>query len=124
MGYRWPADTVFTQRVLAVEQERCDLCQRRLPVCDHRFPRVHTLQGPVELVCKLAHGSHPQCPGAQRTLRPLAEAQRTLPHGTIRGDVFCWLGHRRFARPGSIPQLRLERRDTYPIALSDDALAD
>jgi hypothetical protein len=124
MGYRWPADTVFTPRLLTVEQEVCDFCPRRLQICDHRFHRIHTFAGPVELVCKLAHCPDPQCPGAHRTLSPLAEAQLTLPHWTIGWDVFCWLGHRRFARHWSIPQLRLELRDTYQIALSEDALAD
>lgn len=124
MGYRWPTDTIFTQRVLTVEQDRCDCCQRRLQICDHRRHRIHTLAGPVTLVCKLAHCPDAHCPGAHRTLSPLAEAQLTLPHWTIGWDVFCWLGHRRFARHWSIPQLRLELRDTYQIALSEDALAD
>lgn len=124
MGYRWPTDTVFTQHVLTVEQDLCDCCQRRLQICDHRRHHIHTLAGPVALVCKLAHCPDGQCPGTHRTLSPLAEAQLTLPHWTIGWDVFCWLGHRRFARHWSIPQLRLELRDTYQIALSEDALAD
>jgi hypothetical protein len=55
MRYRWPADTVFTQQVLTVEQQACTLCQRALTICDHRFHRIFSLQGPVEIVCKLAH---------------------------------------------------------------------
>jgi hypothetical protein len=124
MGYRWPTDTVFTPRLLTVEQHVCQLCQRRLQICDHRCHRIHTFQGPIEIICKLVHCPHRPCPGAHRTLSPLAEAQLTLPHWTIGWDVFCWLGHRRFARHWSIPQLRLELRDTYHIALSEDALAD
>jgi len=34
----------------------------------------------------------------------------------------CWLGHRRFSRHGSVPQLRWELQDTYQIRLSDDAI--
>jgi hypothetical protein len=37
-------------------------------------------------------------------------------------DVLCWLGHRRFARHWSVPQLRAELQDTYHIRLSDDAI--
>jgi hypothetical protein len=37
-------------------------------------------------------------------------------------EVLCWLGHRRFARHWSVPQLRAELQDTYHIRLSDDAL--
>jgi len=123
MRFRWPADTVFTQHVLTVEQQTCSLCQRDLPICDHRLHRIFTFQGPVEILCKLVQCSDPQCPAHAHTLSPLAEAQLTLPWWTIGWDVFCWLGHRRFGRHWSIPQLRAELQDTYHIRLSDDAIA-
>jgi transposase-like protein len=37
-------------------------------------------------------------------------------------DVFCWLGHRRCARDGSVPPLRAEGKDTDKILLSDEAI--
>src|SRR3954462_8438039 len=122
MRYRWPADTAFTQRVLTVEQEACSLCQRALNICDHRFHRIFTLQGPVEIVCKLARCPDPGCPAHAHTHSPLAEAQLTLPWWRVGWDVFGWLGHRRFARHWSVPQLRAELRDGYRIPLSDDAI--
>jgi hypothetical protein len=124
MGYRWPADTAFTQRVLTVEENDCSVCGRHLHVCDHRFHRIFTFGGPVEVVCKLAHCPAADCPAHSRTLSPLAEAQLTLPRWVIGWDVFCWLGHRRFARHWSVPQLQAELRDSYAIALSEDAIAD
>jgi hypothetical protein len=123
MRYRWPEDTEFTQVVLTVEQEACSLCQHHLHVCDHRFHRVFSLRGPLELVCKLAHCPEPCCPAHCRTLSPLAESQITLPWWLIAWDVFCWLGFRRFARHWSIPQLQAELRDSHHIPLSDDAIA-
>ena len=123
MRYRWPADTVFTQQVLTVEQEDCSLCQRALNICDHRFHRIFTLQGPLEIVCKLAHCPDPRCPAHARTLSPLAETQITLPWWLIGWDVFCWMGHRRFARHWSVPQLQAELRDSLHIPLSDDAIS-
>jgi hypothetical protein len=123
MHFRWPADTIFTQRLLTVEQETCVRCDRTLAVCDHRFHRIFTFQGPLAIVCKLAHCPDPHCPAHAHTLSPLAEAQLTLPWWTIGWDVFCWLGHRRFARHWSIPQRRAELHDTYHIPLSEDALA-
>jgi hypothetical protein len=124
MRYSWPADTVFTRRILEVEQPSCDLCQRHLHVCDHRFHRVFSLDGPLELVCKLAHCPDTDCPGHHRTHSPLAEARITLPWWLIAWDVFCWLGFRRFARHWSIPQLQAELKDSYGIPLSDDAIAN
>ena len=46
-----------------------------------------------------------------------------MPRGCRGWDVLCWLGHRRFARHWSVPQLRAELKDTPQISLSDDALA-
>src|SRR5215475_13679892 len=123
MRFSWPADTAFRQHVLDVEQEACELCQRHLHVCDHRFHRVFSLEGPLELVCKLAHCPDPACPAHHHTKSPLAEAQITLPWWSIAWDVFCWLGFRRFARHWSIPQLPAELRDSYRIRLSDDAIS-
>src|SRR5215468_4133498 len=123
MRYGWPEDTPFTQVVLSVEQEVCSLCQRRLHVCDHRFHPILSLQGPLRLVCKLAHCPGLGCPAHGHTLSPLAEAQLTLPYWLIGWDVFSWLGFRRFSRHWSIPQLQAELRDTFAIRLSDDALA-
>jgi hypothetical protein len=123
MRYRWPEDTQFTQVVLNVEQEVCSLCQRHLHVCDHRFHPILSLQGPLQLLCKLAHCPDPACPAHRYTLSPLAEAQLTLPYWLIGWDVFSWLGFRRFTRHWSIPQLQAELRDSYRIRLSDDAIA-
>jgi hypothetical protein len=123
MRYRWPEDTAFTSCVLTVEQEFCSHCQRSLNICDHRFHRIFTLAGPVKMICKLARCPDRACVGHAHTLSPLAEAQWTLPWWLIGWDVFCWLGHRRFARHWSIPQLQGELRDDYRIPLSDDAIS-
>jgi hypothetical protein len=45
-----------------------------------------------------------------------------MPRWCLGWDVFCWLGHRRFARHWSVPQLRAELKDTHQIRLSDDAI--
>ena len=123
MRYRWPEDTQFTPVVLSVEQEVCSVCQRPLHVCDHRFHPILSLQGPLQLVCKLAHCPDPACSAHGHTLSPLAESSLTLPWWLIGWDVFTWLGFRRFTRHWSIPQLQAELKDTYQIRLSDDAIA-
>ena len=76
------------------------------------------------MVCKLAHCSDRQCAARAKTRSPYAETTLTLPWWLIGWDVFCWLGHRRFARHWSVPQIRGALTDTYQIPLSADAIED
>jgi hypothetical protein len=92
-------------------------------VCDHRYRRFHTLDGPVELLCKLDHCPDPTCPGHSKTKSPELEATLALPKMAIGWDVLCWIGHRRCARHWAIPQIRAELRDEYDIELSEDSIA-
>src|SRR5499425_1831074 len=124
MRHRWPEDTRFTRVVLEVEDNVCAVCGAALHICDHRRHRIFTLQGPVEVVCKLAHCSDRQCAAHTKTRSPYAETTLTLPWWLIGWDVFCWMGHRRFARHWSVPQIRGELADTYQIPLSADAVED
>src|SRR6478752_5007112 len=50
------------------------------------------------------------------------EASIALPAWAIGWDVFCWIGHRRFSRHWSIPQICLELIDTYAIKLSEPCI--
>jgi hypothetical protein len=124
MRPRWPEDTRFTRVVLEVEDNVCAVCGAALHICDHRRHRIFTLQGPVEVVCKLAHCSDRHCAAHAKTRSPYAEIILTLPWWLIGWDVFCWMGHRRFARHWSVPQIRSELADTYQIPLSADAIED
>src|SRR6266436_3063354 len=124
MRHSWPEDTQFTRVVLEVEDNVCAVCGAALHICDHRRHRIFTLQGPVEVVCKLAHCSDLQCAAHAKTRSPYAEMTLTLPWWLIGWDVFCWMGHRRFARHWSVPQIRGALADTYQISLSADAVED
>src|SRR3954453_12550797 len=123
MPYRWPADTDFALWELDVIDRACPVCGRMMYICDHRYRHLHTLQGPVELVCKLNHCPDPGCPGHAKTKSPELEATIAPPHWAIGWDVFCWIGHRRCSRHFAIPLIRSELRDTHAITLSDDAIA-
>jgi hypothetical protein len=120
----WPDDTVFHRLVLDVESDFCEHCGRVLHICDHRFHRFHTLQGPMELVCRLAHCSDRVCPARCHTLSPAAELSITLPRCLVGWDVFCWMGHRRFRQHWSVPQLHDELQQTYHIKLSQDTVVN
>jgi hypothetical protein len=122
MPYHWPEDTDFALRELDVLDRACPTCGRTMYVCDHRHHRIFCLDGPTHLVCKLNHCPDPRCPGHRKAVSPEAEATITMPYWVLGWDVFCWIGHRRFARHWSVPQIRGELIDAYQIPLSDDAI--
>jgi hypothetical protein len=124
MARRLPKDAAWTEVVLEVEDRWCGKCGRRLHVCAHRHRRVFTFDGPQVLICKLAHCPDRACANHGHMISPEGEAILTMPRWMIGWDVFCWLGHRRFARHWSVPQLRLELLDSYDIVLSEDAIED
>ena len=123
MPYKWPTDTDFALWELDVLDRNCPACGRMMHICDHRYRRLHTLEGPVQLVCKLNHCPDRDCPGHAKTKSPEQEATIAPPSWAIGWDVFCWIGHRRCARHMAIPHIQSELLDTYAIKLSDDAIA-
>jgi hypothetical protein len=122
MPYRWPEGTVFTPLELEVEDRSCRSCGRTMKVCDHRHRRLFTFDGPLQVTSRLVHCPTESCPGHAHTYSPEAETALAMPWWVLAWDVFCWLGHRRFARHWSVPQLRAELADTYQIVLSADAI--
>jgi hypothetical protein len=123
MRHNWPADTEFTQKVLVTEDRACLVCGRHTHICDHRRRRIYTLDGPLELVCKLVHCPDLSCPAHAHTHSPPQELSISPPGWLIGWDVFCWIGHRRCSRHWSVPDLRNELTDSFQIRLSDDALS-
>jgi hypothetical protein len=122
MPYRWPEATDFATWELDVLDRSCSACGRMMYVCDHRHHHIFCLDGPTHLVCKLNHCPDPRCLGHHKTVSPEAEATITMPDWVLGWDVFCWIGHRRFARHWSVPQIRGELLDAYKIPLSSDAI--
>ncbi|HMB05465.1 MAG TPA: hypothetical protein VKP69_17230 [Isosphaeraceae bacterium] len=123
MPYAWPEDTDFAFWELDVLDRDCPVCGRRMYVCDHRYRRFHTLEGPVELVCKLNHCPDLTCPGHLHTKSPELAVTIAPPKWAIGWDVLCWIGHRRCSRHWSISQIRAELGDEYGITLSEDSIA-
>ena len=123
MAYRWPAGTVFNRLTLDVEDRSCPVCSRSMHVCDHRYHHLWTFQGATQVINRLVRCPDPSCVSRGGTFSPEAELSISMPRWCMGWDVLCWLGHRRFARHWSVPQLRAELQDTYHIWLSDDALA-
>jgi len=76
------------------------------------------------VVGKWAHGSDRQCAARAKTRSPSAETTLTQPWWRIGWAVFGWLGHRRFARPWSVPPRRGALVDTSQMPLSAEAIED
>jgi len=123
MAYRWPVGTAFKRVELDVEDRSCPVCGRDMHVCDHRYHHLWTLQGPTQVVNRLVRCPDASCESRGRTFSPEAELSISMPRWCLGWEVFCWLGHRRFARHWSVPQLRLELNDPHQIRLSADAIA-
>jgi hypothetical protein len=122
MAYRWPEDTDFALWELDVLDRNCPVCGRMMYICDHRYRRVHTLGGPVQLICKLNHCPDRSCPRHSKTKSPELEITIALPQVAIGWDVFCWIGHRRCSRHMAISLIQSELLDDYGIKLSEDAI--
>src|SRR4051794_8749580 len=122
MAYRWPQDTDFSLWDLDVLARNCPACGRMMHICDHRYRRFHTLDCPVQLICKLNHCPDRACPGHAKTKSPELEITLALPQMAIGWDVLCWIGHRRCSRHMAISLIQSELRDDYGIQLSDDAI--
>ena len=45
MPYKWPSDTDFALRELDLLDRACPACGRMMHICDHRYRRIHTLEG-------------------------------------------------------------------------------
>ncbi len=124
MSHQWPAETAFRRIDLYVRDQKCAYCETALHVCAHRKRRVFTLQGPCRLTVRLGHCPHPDCQGHRGTVSPLEEMAVAPARLTVGWDVFAWIGHRRFARHWSVPQICAELADSHSIDLSEDAVED
>ncbi len=122
MSFQWPANTVFRELTLEVEERTCPKCQHPRTVESRRQRRFFTCEGPVLLTCQLCHCSHLDCSENRTLVSPEAEMGMAMPYWVLAWDVFCWLGHRRFKRHWSVPQICHELHDRFAIPLSEDAI--
>jgi hypothetical protein len=122
MAHTWPAETVFRQLTLDVEDRHCAHCGQTMHVCTHRDRRLLTLEGPLQLKLRLFHCPLSGCQGHTKTFSSAAELGLSMPWWLIGWDVFAWIGHRRLSRHWSVPQIRAELCDRFAIDLSEDAI--
>jgi hypothetical protein len=123
---RWGPGIKFQELVVEPEPEdrRCSHCRAFTHIYEHRDRRLYLLTGAIHLVSKIAHCMDKRCPGHQEVIESAAEMSLAPPFWTIGWDVFAWMGHRRFARSWSVPQIRAELADSYGITVSPDLVED
>jgi hypothetical protein len=123
---RWDPGIEFRKLVLEPDWDDrpCGHCGQFTHIYEHRDRRLYLLTGATHLVSKIAHCMDKGCPGHQEVVESAAEMSLAPPFWTIGWDVFAWMGHRRFARSWSVPQIRAELADSYGIAVSPDLVED
>lgn len=124
---RWKPDTQFKKLVLEPEPDEriCSHCEHFTYIYEHRDRRLYTMDdGPVHLVSKLAHCPVKDCPGHAEVSVAVAEMNLAPPRWMIDWKLFLWMGHRRFARSWSVPQIRSEMKDSFGIVVSPDLIED
>lgn len=123
---RWDPGIEFRELVLEPDWDDrpCAHCGEFTHIYEHRDRRLYLLTGATHLVSKIAHCMNTGCPGHQEVVESAAEMSLAPPFWTIGWDVFAWMGHRRFARSWSVPQIRAELSDSYGIAVSPDLVED
>src|SRR5262249_30283220 len=98
---------VFNRLTLDVEDRSCPVCNRSMPVCDHRYHHLWTFQGATQVINRLVRCPDPSCESRGRTFSPEAALSTSMRAWCVGWEVFGGLGPGRFARHGSVPQLRL-----------------
>ena len=123
---RWPEDVEFKLITLTPEPEErvCAHCGGFTYVSDHKHRRLHSLQGPLHVVNKVTCCPDKACAGHAEKVKSTAEMSLAPPCWSISWDLFAWMGHRRFARHWSVPQIRAELKDRFRIEVSADLVED
>ena len=123
---RWNQGAAFRQLVLEPEFEDrlCAHCGKFTHIYEHRDRRLWLMSGATHLVSKIAHCVDKTCPGHVEVIESPAEMGIAPPVWMIGWDVFAWMGHRRFCRHWSVPQIRAELKDAHDIAVSPDLIED
>ncbi len=122
----WPARVKFSLVTLEpdLDDRVCGHCGRWTYISDYKHRHLHSLRGPVHAVSKVACCPDKRCPGhAEKAVSP-GQMALAPPFWSVTWDVFAWMGHRRFARHWSVPQICVELKDSFGIEVSADLVED
>jgi hypothetical protein len=93
-------------------------------VSDRMSRYLRRLGDPVHVVTVVCSCPDKACPGRKEKRVSADLMALAPPHWSIGWDLFAWMGHRRFARHWSAPQIRDELWDRFRVQVSDDVVED
>lgn len=121
---RFPEDADFARVVVVAEDRECQNCGGFLYVRETKHRYLWSLKGATHLVVQLLHCPDPSCVGHKVTVGAEVELAIAMPYWSVTWEVFAWMGHRRFSRHWSVPQIRAELQDRFRIEASSDWVED
>src|SRR5258708_23432377 len=122
MAHSWPDASRFSTVHLQVFDRACLYCDQFTYVQDYKSRRLYTLERPLRLVTQMTICTDTSCPGHHELMTAEEEMFFSPPLWILAWDVFAHLGHSRFARHLSVPELREALREVYIIELSADCI--
>ena len=102
----------------------CCYCGGPTYILETRKRYLKTLDGTQQALIPVVGCRDESCPGYKKRQTTPEEMPLAPPYWTIDWKLFAWMGHRRFARHWSVPQIRAELLDTHGVWISDDAIED
>jgi hypothetical protein len=120
----WPEKVEFRRITLEPEERDCTYCGRWTYVTDHKHRRLKGLGQALHVVSKVTCCPDKGCPGHAEKVVSASEMSIAPPYWSMSWDLFAWMGHRRFARHWSVPQIRAELQDRFGVEVSEDVVED
>lgn len=120
----WPEQGDVPVIEAFLDDARCVGCGSRGTVDDVRRRKLRTLGGRMKLRVPVRKCTEPSCPLFGQRLGGEVELSFAPPHWTVSWDLFAWMGHRRFGRHWSVPQIRHELEDRFAVEASEDWIED
>lgn len=124
MAHSWCDESKFRPLMLEVLFRSCSFCGVDTHVKDYKERRVYLLKEPTKVVSQMTLCPDGACPGRHPLMVAEEETLIAPPRWIIGWDVFAQIGHRRFSRHWSVPEIREELIEAHAINLSEDAIED
>jgi hypothetical protein len=124
MAHSWCGDSKFRALTLEVLLRACAFCGLETHVKDYKERRVYLLREPTKVVSQMTLCPNGACPGHHHLMVAEEETLIAPPRWIIGWDVFAQIGHRRFSRHWSVPEIREDLIESHGINLSEDAIED